>query len=352
MTKQDDPERISRKEKFALRKKRNAKVAERARSSATGNASAEKAPTRVFPTPITIGNADPSRLFGVYLPNPAARDTDGRRELRSLVSRLQFACGVAALVAHTQLMAKYRDEHDRHDLAVALIEKHAGLTHGYLMGFGNEELARHHPEMEDDFILLTRLLFDDSQATGPLAPGRQADMQLEALALLSKGLDRAHRIIHAVDKAAGLRRDVGAWEKLDDAYRHGPENGTITRLDLVRMAALADVNPVALWVQHAQFMAPVLEVARFGARLVLSHRVGGQARLDRSLFAPALQVLGVPDVWSDNADAHAAFTLVRRLVASTCDLDQLADLIALQRRFDLDLIVGEPAGSAASHLTY
>jgi hypothetical protein len=342
MTKKGDPIRISRKEKFALRQKRNAKVIERAKRSATGDGSRKEATTRVLPAPITIGNADPSRLFDVYLPNPAARDTDGRRELRSLVSRLQFACGVAALVAHTQLMAKYRDDHDRHDRAVTLIEKHAGLTHDYLMRFGNEELARHHAEMEDDFVLLTRILFDPSQAAGPLALGRQADMQLEALALISKGLDRAHRIIHAVDEAAGLRRDVGAWEKLDDAYRHGPEKGTITRLDLVRMAGLADVNPVALWVQHAQFMAPVLEVARFGARLVLSRRVGGQTRLDKSLFAPALQVLGVPDVWPDNTDAHAAFTLVRRLVASTCNLDQLTDLIALQRRFDLDLIVGEP----------
>jgi hypothetical protein len=341
MTKQRDSSQITRKEKFALRKKRNAKVAGRAKSGTTGNAREEVAQTRLFSKAITIGNADPSRPFHVRLPNPVPRNTDGRRELRDLVKRFQFACGVAALVAHDHLMAQHHNRHDRHGTAVTLIEKHAGLTHNYLMGFGNEELERRGLGI-DDVAILTRILFEVPLTAGPLAPGRRADMQLEALALLSKGLDRAHKIVHAVDKAAGLRREENAWTRLDNAYRHGPEKGMITRLDLVRMAALADVNAVALWVQHAQFMAPVLEIARFGARLVLARRVGGQVRLDKSLFPQALQILGKPEVWPDNADADAAYRLVRQLVASTCDLDQLADLIALQRRFDLDLILGEP----------
>lgn len=340
MTDDEEPRQMTRQEKYALGKKRKAKVAERTKSDNPADDGKADVQPRVFATPITVGNADPSRLFEVQLPNPEVRETDGRRHLRDLVNRLQSACGVIALVAHGQLMANHRDAPDRHNLTVALIAKHSTQSHDHLMRLGNKELSRRNL-VADDFAALTTVLFGATSDAPALANDQQAKLHLNALALVTKATIRAQVIIQAVDEAAALRREKNAWTRLDDAFRSGPDKREISRVELVRIAALADINPVPLWIQHAQFMAPVLELARFGANLILARPVGGQVRLDKSLFDQALLILGHSNVWPDDTDADAAFRLVRQILESACDLDDLAAQIILQRRFDLDLILGE-----------
>lgn len=332
---------LTRAEKFELRRLRNAKVAERGRAAPTSSANGEAAPVRVLSNPITIAGASLEHSLPVYIPDPVVEDRDGRRKRRVLVKRFQAACGVAGLAAHAHLIAAHRGEGKRNDQPTAIVEQYAPLTYDYLAHFGNEELQNRQLMLED-FDMLARTVFERPLTGLSVSSQPLAWIHLDALTALSKGYRRASWIVQEADAAAGLSRDDGAWKRLDDAFKAGADDGKITRLELVRTAALADLNPVALWPQHAQFMAPVLEIARFGAGLILAQRVGGQVRLDKSLFSPALQILGVSDNWAEDADANAALGLVRQLVGATRDLEELIALIALQRRFELDLVLGEP----------
>lgn len=332
---------LTRAEKFKLRNLRKAKVAERGRAAPASFADGEAAPVRVLSSPITIAGASLEHSLPVYIPDPIAEDRDGRRTRRAIVKRFQAACGVAGLAAHAHLVAAHRGEGNRNDQPTAVVEQHAPLTYKYLAQFGNEELQSRQLVLED-FDMLACAVFGCPPADFPVNAPRLAGIHLDALTSLSKGLYRASWILQEADAAAGLSRDDGAWKRLDRAFKAGADDGKITRLELVRMAALADLNPAALWPQHAQFMAPVLEIARFGARLILAQRVGGQVRLDKSLFSPALQILGVSDNWTEDADANAALGLVRQLVGATRDLDEVMDRITLVRRFELDLVLGEP----------
>lgn len=329
---------LSPAEKRQGKRKRQAKIAAWALKNADHSSATEQEHIRTFSTPITVSGASLNQQFPVYLPNPVLGD--GRRRRRKLVVRLQTACGLAALSAHASLMEQHRGETDRHEQAIRLVQKHANLSQDYLNRLGNKEVAKKSPAVQH-FGTLTTLLYVQLQASGMSLPNDQAQTRLDALGLLSTAFSRAQSVIKAVDDAAKLRRETGAWERLEAEFASDARAAAITRLDMVRIAALADVNPVALWPQHAQFMAPVLEIARFGAGLVKGRHGGGQVRLHKSLFAQALKILGTPDEWPDDRDADAAFRVVRYLVGSCCDLDELAGMIELHRNFDLDLVLGE-----------
>ncbi len=324
--------------------KRRLKRERRARADARqaerkGKTPAGEPTVRLFPNPVTVPGTEAGPRFPILIPDPAKREGEGRRALRAIVERLQAAAGVNALLAHGHLMAAHAGRADRHELATTSVAGRASLTPDYLLRRGREELVSLRLEGAD-FDRLVTLSFAGPEHGLTKDPEKLAAVHLEALSLLTSALDRAQRVIAANDAAFTIANDKTAGEEVLRAYRHG--KATIGRRDLVNIAALADVNPAPLWPQHAQFMTPVLEVARFGGKLVKASRRGGRSELDRRLFPALRLVLGQGGAWPESADAEAAFLSTARLVGACVDIPDL--LLALKRLDDLgaDLVLGEP----------
>lgn len=323
--------------------KRRLKRERRARADARqaegkGKTPASEQTVRLFPNPLTVPGTEAGPRLPILIPDPVKRAGEGRRALRIIVERLQAAAGVSALLAHSHLMAAHAGRSDRHDLATTGVAARASLTHDYLLRLGREQLLSLRLDGAD-FDRLAALSFAGPEHALTRDPEKLAHVHLEALSLLTSALDRAQRIIAASDAAFEIADDTKAGAEVLRAYRHG--KATIGRCDLVNIAALADVNPAPLWPQHAQFMAPVLEVARFGGKLVKASRRGGRSKLDRQLFPALRLVLGQGGAWPQSADAEAAFLSIARLVGACVDVPDL--LQALKRLDDLgaDLVIGE-----------
>ena len=329
---------IDEAEKRKAARERRANVKVRAlKSSANPEPALQEPSIRAFPNPVVLPGTDPSVLFPVYIPNPAQRDSEGRRPLRELVRRIRAAAGVTALLAYDHRMAAQEAKNEGSELAMDSVARKASLTPDYLFRLGRKELGRQ--AQAEDFDRLVALAYDGPEHALTGSRAKLADMHLEALGLLTTPLLRAERIIAANDEAFRTKDGTEAGKFVIEAYGHGKVE--ISRADLVRIAALADINPAPLWIQHAQDMAPVLEIARFGGKLVKASRRGGQIRLDRRLFSALRLVLGQTGFWPDAADTEAAFLLTARLVGACVDLRDLLSRLEWCDDFEMDLVIGE-----------
>lgn len=324
--------------KRKLARERRAKAKARQGANISLEPAVQEPRIRVFPNPLVVPGTDEHTLFPVYFPDPVQQDREGSRLHRAIVDRIKTAAGMAALLAHRYLMAAHEGNHGRHEFAIDCIAKNASLTPDYLFRLGRDGLARLQLDGED-FDRLTALAVGALEHVLTDDPARRAEMHLAALNLLTRTLVRAERIVAAVDAAVAIKDDVEAGDELLRELQYGWV--AINRCDLVRIAALADINPAPIWIQHAQFMAPVLEIARFGGKLVKASRRGGQVRLDRKLFSTLRLVVGQAGLWPEEADTEAAFLLTARLVGACIDLPDLLGRLEWCDDFEIDLLIGE-----------
>lgn len=325
-------------EKRKAARKRRANVTARALKRAGPEPTQKEPSMRVFPNPVVVPGTDPQTLHPVLIPDPVQRDSEGRRPLREIIRRIQASAGVTALLAHDQLMAQEGDIDRRSEWATEIVARHASLTPGYLSQRGREELARLRLEGED-FDRLVAILFVGPEHGLTKDPVKLAAAYLEALGLLTTTLTRVMRIVAEADDAFDTRDDKEAGNLVIEAYGHGQV--AISRCDLVRIAALVDINPAPIWIQYAH-LAPVLEIARFGGKLVKASRCGGQVWLDRRLFPVLRQVLGQAGSSHAEVGTEAAYLLIEQLVGARFDLPELLRRLEWHDDFEIDLLVGEP----------
>ena len=326
---------MAERQRLARERRQKADERQRARWHAEGSAPIDHISIRNLPGVIHLSGGDPGRLFPVLIPDPLT--TGGRHEFRTIAQRVQTWLGITALLAHEHFMAANVGGAGREGAADDAIAATGGLAADYLKRIGRQGLQDQQVDRRD-VDLLVRILFCPPEADPALLDeGALYRAAIEAMELLATTLNRLAWIIEAVDAAHKLKNDASAADLIKQGFHRGMT--TMPWDDLVRIAALADINPAAIWIQHAQFGTPIFKVAGFAGRLfkIVTH---GEARLDRSLFATAQWILGEPETFDfERQEVTDGFLLVRRLIAARFDLDEVRHLLDqwIVRGFDVCL---------------
>lgn len=257
----------------------------------------------------------------------------GPRELGPLADHLRAGFGVHVLqtnhgLRQLGLTKKGAD--------IKIEEKLAGGELGVaaLMAIGRDHLSTWTGfDSEDELVHFSRYKYAAMTSRGfplPLPDGRsRIEAELGSIDRLSKAYSRAKTILRAFERTKNESQPL-AQVNIDVAYRG--VGSAFSAGDLIQIAMLADINPIALWSNHTGVSAQTSEVFRFIGRL----QRGADAVLERDHFEMVKQAIARPPGEQSFAEQIICGTLLecfnREQLAAALELASLSEALVIRRR--------------------
>jgi hypothetical protein len=164
----------------------------------------------------------------------------------------------------------------------------------------------------------------------PVPDGRsRIDAELGSIDRLSKTYSRAKTVLRAFERTKTESQAL-AQVNIDVAYRG--VGSACSAGDLIEIAMVGDINPIALWPAHAEVSAETYEVFRFIGRL----QRGADAVLARGHFEIVKQAIAHPPGEQSFAEQIIRGTLLesfnREQLAEALELASSSEALVIRRR--------------------